>query len=546
MKQVAYFFNLLFCFNLLFATHDDHIGLPHDKDIPLFKDLQAVHHPVSTRNAEAQRYFDQGFTFLYAFNHDAAYASFKKAAQLDPQLAMAYWGLAIALGSNINSPVTSNRQEEAYRFVQKALNGRAQASSNEQAYIDALTKRYSNQPDPNVDQLNRAYKDAMAEVVQRFPDDLDAATLYAESLLDINPWNQWTLDGKPNEGTLEAVAVLESVIKRDPQHLGANHLYIHAVEASKNPERALLSANRLSHLAPISGHIQHMPSHIYMHVGDYQKAIESNLRAVRNDFAYIQQFGPQGYPIHYLSHNLAMLARAYASSGQLNEAIRAGQTLNQFYLKNYPESKQLEFYTATSLFTLIHFHQWQQILQFPQPAEEMTFSRVVWHFARAVALASTGQIEQAKQEQALYRQDWKLLPADMSAGNNSAQDILAIADDYLNAQLASHQGNLSEAISFLKKAVQAEDVLKYDEPTNWPFPLRESLGGALLKANQFQEAEAVFRQDLDKHPGNGRTLYGLWLALQAQQREADAYWIKQRLDRAWRLSDRPLTPDILW
>jgi tetratricopeptide (TPR) repeat protein len=528
----------------LSATHDVHIGL--DQNIPLYKNLDPIHHPVSTPNLEAQRYFDQGFTFLYAFNHDAAYASFRQAAQLDPQLAMAYWGMAMALGSNINSPVTSERQQKAYGHAQQALQLLSQANKNEQAYIEAMAKRYSNQPHPNFQQLNIDYKNAMKKVVDQYPDDLDAATLYAESLLDINPWNQWTLEGKPNEGTLEAVDTLESVIKRDPMHLGANHFYIHAVEASKHPERALLSADRLTQLTPIAGHIQHMPSHIYMLVGDYEKAAAVNVKAVKDDFNYIQQFGAKGYPTHYLSHNLAMLSRAYALSGQLEKSIQAANELYQFYLKYYPETKQLEVYAPTYLFVLMHFQQWQQILRSPPPPVDLKLTTIIWHFSQAVALAATGQIEKAKAEQQLFQEGWKNLPADLPYGNNTASAILAIADDYLNAQLASHQQHLAEAIDFLRQGVAAEDALNYDEPTNWPFSLRESLGGALLKAKEYAQAEVVFRQDLEKHPGSGRALYGLLLALQAQQREVDAYWIKQRLTRAWRSSDTCLTAEILW
>jgi tetratricopeptide (TPR) repeat protein len=524
-----------------------HVYSPEEIKITLMPGLGTLHHPVTTANKEAQLFFDQGFTFMYAFNHDAAYYSFKKAAEIDPQLAMAYWGMALALGTNINIPITPENEKEAYDHIQRALKLMPNATANEQAYIKALSKRYSLDPNRNQKKLETDYSNAMKEVMQQFPDDLDVATLYAESAMNINPWNQWTLEGKPRPGTLEIVGVLESVIKRNPHHLGANHYYIHAVEASEHPEWALMSAKRLPFLAPASGHIQHMPSHIYMLLGDYEAAASANEAAIAADKAYIRQYGiGQIYPVHYMSHNLAFLSRSYAMGGNFERARGAANELAGFYTPHFEEMPELEYYYSVPAFALLRFHRWQDVLQLPPPQDpKMAVSKALWHFARALAFAALKEHDQSEEEQAIFQREWKQLPQSAIFGSNSADQILSIANDLLDAKQAEIKGNLGDAIAFLKRGVKTQDELKYSEPPDWFFPMRESLGGALMRAHQYKEAEAVFRADLEKHPRNGRDLFGLLKSLEAQGLSTNAFWVEREFKQAWKNSDTPLTIDNL-
>ncbi len=505
-----------------------------------------LYHPVTTKNPEAQYFFNLGLAFVYAFNHEAAYRYFKQAAERDPQLAMAYWGMALTLGPNINMDITPEKVKEAFAAIQQALKLAPNATANEQAYIKALSTRYSDDPHPDLKLLAHRYHQAMRNLVAKFPDDLDAATLFAESGLDLNPWNQWTSDGRPQENTLEIVKVLESVIKRDPNHLGANHYYIHAIEGSNHPERALMSANRLRHVN-INGHILHMPSHIDMRIGDYESAAQANVRAVAADQAYIQKYGAGGiYPVHYMSHNLYFLTQAYMMEGRFADAKKAADELQAFYTPHFRNMPELEYYQHTPLLPLLRFHRWNEILSLPfRPNPSMLISNAMWYFARALAYASLGEWGPAKEEQKLFQEAWKQLTPDMTYGNNRADQVMTIADHVLNAKIEEVQHRMPLAISFLQKAVAVQDNLRYNEPPDWFFPVRESLGGALLRDQQIKEAEQVFRKELEKNPGNGRALFGLWKSLEAQKRDTDAFWIKMAFEKAWRNSDRPLSTEDL-
>lgn len=506
----------------------------------------ALHHPANTATINAQLYFDQGFTFLYAFNHDAAYWSFLKASESDPGMAMAYWGMALALGTNINMPVTLDRSKVAVAAIQKGIQLTGKGPESEQDYLNALAKRYSTDPNADQTQLAKNYSDAMRALSAKYPDDLDAAVLFAESLLDINPWNQWSFDGKPLEGTIEAVKKLESVLLRSPDHLGANHYYIHAIEASKHPESALMSALRLKTLLPSSGHIMHMPSHIYLLVGDYEKAARQNEAAIAADREYIREYGEIGiYPAHYLSHNYYFLSRALIMQGRFQGAKAAADELVKFYTPFFKSMPELEYYALAPLTVLITFHKWQEILDLPKPADELKMYEAVWRFGRGMAYARLGKVDQALEEQQKFLEVKEKLPDQQIFGYNKADNIVAIAENCLQAQIAEAQGNHATAVELLKKAVKEQDTLRYNEPPDWFFPVRETLGALLLRMEKPAEAEAVFREELTRHPRSGRALFGLKESLKAQSKSHDLYWVEQEYQKAWMYSDIPLTVNLL-
>lgn len=524
--------------------NSDEFAFNPPKNFTLSPQYIALHHPVNTNQQSAQLYFDQGLTFLYAFNHEAAYWSFLKASEIDPTMAMAYWGQALALGSNINMEITPNREKIAFDLVQKAFQLSKEGPEVEKVYISALNERYNDYTRVDKKQLAIRYSEAMERLTKKYPDDLDAAVLYAESLLDVSPWYQWSLDGMPQKGTNEAIAALESVLIRSPLHLGANHYYVHVMEASPYPERALLSAIRLKTLLPSSGHILHMPSHIFILVGDYEQAVETNLRAVAVDREYIRQYGISGiYPVHYLSHNYHFLSQAYSMQGNYQGAKKAAQELVDLYIPHFAMMPELEEYASTLMFVYLRFHQWQELLDLPQAPKEMKITNALRHFGRGVAFASLGNMKQAIEEQKLFLS--YQIPDSAKYGYNYASKIFKLARNFLDAKIAEAQNQDERSIDSLRKAVYDQDQLDYDEPPNWLFSVRDNLGAALLKKGRFAEAEAVFREDLRRHPNSGRSLFGLRKSLAAESRWSDYYWVDQAYQKAWRFSDTELTVDNL-
>jgi tetratricopeptide (TPR) repeat protein len=504
----------------------------------LMSGLGSFHHAVSTTSKEAQQFFDQGLTLVYAFNHEAAVRSFKRAAELDPQMAMAYWGIALALGPNINLDVDPEREKAAYDAVQKALALAAKAPGNERAYINALAKRYSTDPKADLRKLAVDYKNAMGDLVRQFPDDLDAATLYAESGMDLRPWQLWAKDGKPAEGTQEIVSVLESVLSRNPNHIGAIHYYIHAVEASPHPERALPYVAKLPASVPAAGHLVHMPAHIYMRTGDYDNAARSNEVAAKADEAFFKLTGTAGmYPVMYYNHNLHFLAIAYGMEGRFADAMRAAHQLEGNVGPHVKEIPMLEGFMTTSTLMLVRFRRWDDILKLPQADPSRHATSAVQHFARGMAYAATGKTENASNELKALVEARKAVPAEASFGLNSAASILQIAEDVLSARVfvAKHDNNA--AIALLRKAVEMEDSLAYDEPPAWFLPVRESLGGALMLKGDYAEAERTFRADLEKNPRNGRSLFGLMESLKAQGKRQEAGTLQKEFESAWKNSD---------
>ncbi|MEH2195957.1 MAG: hypothetical protein V7K98_25400 [Nostoc sp.] len=499
----------------------------------LISGLGTIHHPVSTANLQAQKFFDQGLNLTYAFNHDEAVRSFQHAAKLDPHLAIAYWGIALALGPNINLEIDPNRELAAYQSVQQALVLSSQASNQEQDYITALAKRYSQDPDPDLYQLAVDYAKAMATLVKRYPDDLDAATLYAESLMDLHPWQHWTKDGKPQPDTEKIVALLESVLKRNPNHTGANHYYIHAVEASPSPERALVSAKRLATLAPSAGHLVHMPSHIYFRVGDYEGAMQANQQAIAQDDIYIKKYQVQGtYPMMYYNHNVHFLMVASSMAGKYEDALQAADKLVTNVTAINPYIPMLEGFLGSKMLIQTRFHDWDAILKTPAPDVKLPTTTALWHFVRGMAIAATGKLEDAVSESRTLVAAKQGISTEATIGFSPATDILDIASKVLDAKIAKEKDDYQSAIQLLEKAVEMEDTLKYVEPPDWYFPTRESLGAVLLAKGDYREAEKVFRADLEKYPSNGRSLFGLQASLQGLGNDDAVKVVKTELETA--------------
>jgi len=531
------------------AAARDHSHEGSSRPVTLVTGLGDLHHPVSTRNPDAQKFFDQGLRFIYAFNHDEAARSFQHAAELDPKLAMAYWGVAEAVGPNYNDPADPDRYKHAHEAIQKAVDLSSGASSSEQAYIQAMTKRFPADPNSDLKKAAGDYHDAMREVSKQFPDDLDAATLFAEAGMNLHPWGLWHQDGTPEEGTQEIVATLESVIKRDPNHLGAIHYYIHSVEASNNPERALAGASRLASLAPNAGHIVHMPAHIYIRTGDYEAAVKTNEQAAEVDRAYIKQNGAEGlYPMMYYSHNLHFIAMSGAMNGRYAEARKNADLLVANVAPHAKDMPPLEGFMTIPMAVEIRFHHWNEILSMRPPDPAMKTLNVFWHFARGMALAGTGKVADAEAEYKIVSEAEAATSPDaifQMPINNKAKDIMKIAENALGAKIALAKKDTAGAISMLRQAVTIQDTLKYNEPADWFYPVRENLGGALLMSGDAVGAEKVFREDLDRNPRNPRSLFGLQQSLLQQKRDYDAGFVQKQFDASWKGSPQALKLDDL-
>jgi tetratricopeptide (TPR) repeat protein len=529
--------------------HPEHAAPAKAKSATLMTGYGNWHHPVSTKNAQAQAFFDQGLRLIYAFNHDEAARSFQRAAELDPKLAIAYWGIAEAVGPNYNDPASEGRFVQAHDAIAKAETLAADASESDKAYIAALAKRFPADPKSDLHTAAEQYRDAMRDVVKRFPDDLDAATLFAEAGMNLHPWGLWRVDGAPEQGTEEIVTTLESVIRRDPDHLGAVHYYIHSVEASSSPERALAGANRLAQLAPAAGHIVHMPAHIYIRTGDYQAAVQINQKAALADQVYLKVSGAEGiYPMMYYSHNLHFIAVAAAMNGNYPESRRGAQMLAANVRPHVKEMPPLEGFMTVPLAVEVRFHKWNEILKAPQPDPAMHTATVFWHFARGLALAGTGKLEEAEAEHKFVAEAEEKTPPDATFQmpiNNKTKDILKIAENVLGAKLSLAKNDMDGAVNQLRAAVAIQDSLKYGEPQDWFYPVRESLGAALLKIGDNAGAEEAFRADLERNPRNPRSLFGLEEALKAQERTYDAGFVRKQFDANWKGATRPTIDDLV-
>jgi tetratricopeptide (TPR) repeat protein len=526
---------VLFCLSSIAQNHASH---SQTHPVSMVAGLGDLHHPVSTHNPQAQQFFDQGLRFIYAFNHDEAARSFQHAAELDPKLAMAFWGVAEAVGPNYNDPADPDRYKHAHDAVQKAVDLSSAASPSEQAYVQALAKRFPADPNSDLKKAAEEYRDAMRQLVSQFPDDLDAATLFAEAGMNLHPWGLWHQDGTPEAGTEEIVTTLESVIKRDPNHLGATHYYIHAVEASNNPERALAGANKLAALAPGAGHIVHMPAHIYIRTGDYEAAVTTNEKAAEVDRAYLKASGEQGiYPMMYYSHNLHFVAMCGAMNGRYTEARKNADLLAANVGPHVKEMPPLEGFMTIPMAVEIRFHHWNEILKMPAPDPGMKTATFFWHFGRGLALAGTGKLADAEAEYKILSDAEAAMSPDVVFQmpiNNKTKDIMKIAANLVGAKIALVKKDSTGGIKMLTEAVAIQDTLKYGEPPDWFFPVRESLGGALLMTGDAAGAEKVFREDLNRNPRNPRSLFGLQQSLLQQKRDYDAGFVQKQFDSSWK------------
>jgi tetratricopeptide (TPR) repeat protein len=521
------------------AQHSHGSGAAAHARVPLYAGLSTLHHKVTTKSTLAQRYFDQGLRLAYAFNHDEAERAFLEAARLDSTCAMAWWGAALVLGPNINMPMSPEAERDAYAHVQRALALRPGAGEIERLYIEALAKRYDPVPGSNRATRDSAYADAMRGVMARDPADPDAAVLCAEALMDLRPWDLWTLDGKPQPGTPEITSILEGILKKSPDHIGAIHLYIHAVEASPEPGRAERYADRLGKLAPYAGHLVHMPSHIHLRVGRYEDAVEVNARAIAADRDYIRKQGVSGmYTVMYYPHNIHMRWYALCELGRRADALDAARDLAAAVPDSLIRALPMaEFFRPSHDLTQVRFGLWDEILKESPPAPGMPLSNAVHHYARGMAFAATGHNTEASIERDSLNAIAAAAPPDLIYGLNGAQPVFRFAATHLAGEIAARDGKTDEAIRILGEAVHQQDSLRYDEPPPWNISARQSLGAVLLASGKAPEAEAVYREDLARNPENGWSLYGLVQALRSEKKESEAAAVEKRYRLAWATSD---------
>lgn len=529
-------------------THEAHGHSGHHDPGPirLLSGLGDWHLGITTTSEEAQRYFDQGLRLTYGFNHDDAVRSFERAAQLDPQCAMCRWGIAYALGPNINLPMEAAAEVRADAAVREAVRLKGGATPLERALIDAMALRYGEPAATSRAKRDEAYAAAMRAVAVRFPGDVDVLTLFADAMLNLRPWNQWTRDGRPQPGTEELIGALERALQREPDHAGACHFYIHAVEASDTPERALPCAERLPRLMPGAGHVVHMPAHVYLRVGRYEDAARANIAAVEADNRYLAGGGAGGgfYPLFYAPHNLHFLWSTYLLSGQRAKALDASRALvERVAVADARDNAALQGFLPAVVLTHARFGAWDAVLAEPAPPADLQYVRGMWHYARGLALAARADANAAARELAALRTIASQVKDDVIIILNPAPALLRLAAEVLAGHIAVSQRQVDEAVTRFRAAVKLEDALTYDEPPPWYHPTRSMLGEALLGAGRAAEAEAAFREDLRIVRENGWSLSGLARALRAQGKVDDASAVAARFKTAWQYADAPAHPD---
>ena len=501
---------------------------------------------VTTDSEMSQAFFDQGLRLTYGFNHSEALRAFKEAARLDPENAMAYWGWALVLGPNLNLPMVPEVAGQAYEAIQKAMSLRQRVSPREQAYIEALATRYSSEPAAPRTALDAGYATAMGALVKRFPDDLDAATLYAAALMNLSPWDYWNLDGSPKRNTDEILDTLQSVVDRNPRHAGALHYYIHTVE-TRHPARGERHADMLAGLMPGAGHMVHMPSHIYMRVGRFADSYEANRRAVESDEGYITQCSAQGiHPLDYYPHNIHFMAWSAMVQGRPEAAMEAARKIVDKIPSTLAEDKNVwalhQTFLSQPMFVMVRFGMWEEMLAEPRPDIASRFMTGIWHYGRALAYVHTGRPARARRElRPLTAARREMSEVGRYIGFGAAGKLLTIAEEIVLGELAYAEGYTMEGLAHLERAVRLEDGLLYNEPPDWYFPVRHLLGAMLMDAGRPEEAEVVYAADLRRNPENGYSLFGLKLALEAQGKVDDALAVAERFDRAWADADVQLT-----
>jgi len=535
------------------ADEDPVQSLAQRAGAPLFEGMGDYHMQITTADLDAQRYFDQGMVLAFGFNHAESIRSFRAAQTLDPGCAMCFWGEALATGPNIN--VTNNgkaimapaERASARAAIDQALALMDGLTPKEQDWIRALDQRYDGQADTPRDPLDRAWADALADMAERYPDDTTVASVYAEALMNTMPWNYWGPDGEAKPDTQAVIASLEAVMAADPNHPLALHLYIHALEASSNAAKAEAAADRLANLVPGSGHLVHMPSHIYFRVGRYQDSALANIRAAEVDEAYIAQCNAQGfYPALYYPHNIHFLWASATMQGQsalsLDSARRVVANVRVEQVEQFPA---IQFFRTVPMLSLVRFARWEEILAEPEPYEPFAFARAIWHYGRGVAHAALGDAEAALVELAAIEQLEPEVDEIFMGNVYPARDLLEIAKSLLRGEMAYRSGDAETAVLAFEGAVALQDALPYTEPPFWYYPTRQSLGAALLASDRVAEAQAVFEKDLAQYPMNGWAMFGLAEALRRQGDAAGAEKIRARFETVWQFADVSLATSIL-
>ncbi len=512
---------------------------PAPKD-PGAPDLGRHTRKIATASAEAQAAFDRGLTLAFGFSHGAAEKEFRRAAAADPKCAMAWWGVALVNGPHINFPlVPRDKAKVAWDALGKARELAAGAGETDRALIEALGQRYADPQPEDRGPLDVAYAAAMRDVWKSHPRDADVATLFAEAMMDLRPWDLWTADGKPQPGTEEIVATLESALRLDPEHPGANHLYIHAMEASPDPARAADAADRLRDLVPGASHLVHMPSHIYARTGRWDDAAEANTRAMAADVAFRAANPNPGFYHVYMAHNRHFFAYAAMMQGRSAEALKAAREMvagvPEDFVRDY--APIVDGYMAFVPEALMRFGRWEEILAEPAPPEELPLAHALWRFTRAVALTALGRTDEAGREREAFKTAAAAIPKDATFGNNPSSAIVEIASGVLDGEMAAKLDRFDQAVRALRGAIRVEDGLRYDEPPDWMQPVRHTLGAVLLRAGRYAEAEAVYREDLARYPENGWSLYGLGRALRLQKNDAEAEAAEARFEKVWSRAD---------
>ena len=522
-----------------------------ERTAPLLDGMGDLHWPISTDSQLAQRYFDQGLTLAYGFNHLEAERSFREAARLDDTCAICFWGAALVLGPNINDPVPSpEREVKAYQTLNEALARADHASDKERALIEALQARYAADPPTDRAPLDQAYAAAMRSVAKRFPDDLEIQTLFAEAMMDTMPWAYWTEDGQPKPLTEDVFATLDFVLEHDPEHPGANHFYIHAVE-QEHPERGVKAADSLRHLVPGAGHLVHMPSHIYIRVGRYHDGSLANELAIESDNDYVTQCRAQGiYPVAYVPHNHHFLWATTTMEGRSADALAAArhtaEHVNRSLIRE-PDMAMLQHFSAIPYYALVRFGKWDDILREPAPDADLLYPTAVWHYARGIAYARSGRLKEATVELERLQEiaDDPRLQQIRIWGLNPTSSLAQIATSVLRAEIAAARKDITTAVAQLRRAIAIEDALIYGEPPDWFYPVRHNLGAILLESGRPRAAEEVYREDLARFPDNGWSLFGLAQSLRAQGKKREADEVQRRFDRAWQYADIQITASRL-
>ena len=520
---------------------------------PLFSGMGSFHMPITTRDTDAQRYFDQGMVLAFGFNHAESIRSFRAAQTLDSDCAMCFWGEALATGPNINvtnngkAVMTPEERASARAAIDHALTLVDGVTPKERSWILALDKRYDGQRETPRDPLDRAWADALAAMVDAYPDDMTVASVYAEALMNTMPWDYWGPSGEAKPDTQAVIKSLERVMAAEPEHPLALHLYIHALEASSNAQKAEGAADALANLVPGSGHLVHMPSHIYFRVGRYQDAALANIRAADIDEAYIAECNAQGfYPALYYPHNIHFLWASATMQGQSELSLKsARRVVENVRIEQVEQFPTIQFFRTVPMLSLVRFARWEEILSEPEPHAPFAFARAIWHYGRGVAYASMENKESALNELAAIE---RLEPEvdEIFMGNvYPAKSLIGIAKSLLRGEISFRSGAMAAAVTSFEEAVAMQDALPYTEPPFWYYPTRQSLGAALLADGRAAEAQLVFEADLEQYPMNGWSLYGLTEALNAQGRTALAEAARQRFETVWQFSDVTLSSSVL-